>query len=234
MCTVTYLPDTDLAFTLTHNRDEHFTRGVAFPPSKHSIANEQVIFPVDIDAGGTWVAAGQHYVLCLLNGGFVRHERQLPYRHSRGKVIPDFFLFKDVRHFLSEYNFSNLEPFTLIIVDDILTLLHEIVFDGSKVHHTLSARNQAHIWSSTTLYTVSQIAARRQFFERFLAAGNFTQEQLISFHKNKFDEYIGEGIFINRNNVLKTVSLTSILKSNSLSFYYEDFIHGQVSNTTLQ
>ncbi len=54
-----------------------------------------------------------------------------------------------------------------------------------------------------------------------------TQEEIIKFHKNTYDSCEGEGIQINRNEILKTVSLTSISKSETISMYYEDFLHHQ-------
>ena len=89
MCTVTYLPRPQ-GFILTHNRDE--------APMRSTRQIEQVVlggrlclFPRDTGAGGAWIAAVEHGpTVCLLNGAFVRHERNPPYRRSRGLILMDF------------------------------------------------------------------------------------------------------------------------------------------------
>ncbi len=227
MCTVTYLPLSDHDFLLTHNRDEHVTRGVAMLPQKRKVADTEVLYPQDPDAGGTWIAASAQFTLCLLNGGFVKHLRHLPYRHSRGQIIPDFFKYQQVDAFLQQYDFDQLEPFTLIIADHQRNL-HEIVFDGRAVCHNKPDPAFPHIWSSVTLYTEAERAARRTYFQRFLEVSPMTQEAIIDFHKNRFEDYVDEGIQINRNGVLRTVSLTSIYKTQTASMYYEDLIHEQI------
>ena len=74
---------------------------------------------------------------------------------------------------------------------------------------------------------------RQQYFQRFLLAAQFTQDQIISFHKNKFENYDDEGIQINRSDILKTVSLTSISKTNNISMHYEDFIYNKMVQIAL-
>lgn len=233
MCTVTYLPKQHSNFILTHNRDEHHLRGVAFLPEKRIIDSIETIMPIDSKAGGTWIASSANFTLCLLNGGFEKHTHQPPYRHSRGNIIPDFFLFKNVFDFCTNYNLENIEPFTLIIIEHLHVEVSELVFDGYKLHHTKKDNQQAHMWSSSTLYSIDDRIRRQDYFSRFIDINDFSQEAIIAFHENKFEEYEHEGIQINRNNILQTVSLTSIQKSDSINLVYKDFINSKTVSLAL-
>jgi hypothetical protein len=227
VCTVTYLPKNHHSFIVTHNRDEHHSRGVAHLPIRKTFPNAICLAPIDSNAGGTWIATSEQFTLCLLNGGFVKHKQNPPYRHSRGHIIFDFFSYKGVEHFVKDYSFDGIEPFTLILIQHDGRVVNELVFDGQQIHHVLIPQDIPHIWSSSTLYTEADRLKRITYFEKFIQKGILTQEEIISFHQNKYDLYDGEGIQINRNEILKTVSLTSISKSEVISMYYEDFLHSQ-------
>ena len=227
MCTVTYLPKSKNEFILTHNRDEHFTRGIAQFPSIKNISNQNILTPIDSNAGGTWIATSQNYTLCLLNGGFEKHVSQPPYRHSRGKIIIDFFEYNSISDFIQTYDISQLEPFTLILVEHHSNDLHQCVFDGHVLHHSKMQKDQAHIWSSSTLYQVEEILQRKKHFNLFLQETKLTQDEIIAFHTNSYKTLEHEDILINRNEILKTVSLTSIVKSSSISMTYIDFIQSK-------
>ena len=227
MCTVTYLPKSNNEFILTHNRDEHFSRGNAQFPSHKTISNQNILAPIDSNAGGTWIATSQHYTLCLLNGGFEKHVSQPPYRHSRGKIILDFFEYNSITDFIQTYNISQLEPFTLIIIDHHSNDLHQCVFDGQILYHSKMQKEQAHIWSSCTLYQVEEKQQRKKHFNSFLQESKLTQDEVIAFHTNSYKTLEHEDILINRNEILKTVSLTSIVKSSAISMTYIDFIQSK-------
>ena len=101
MCTVSFIPLGNNEFYLTSNRDEWNLRPTLAPVTE-IIAGQEVTFPKDETAGGTWIAAGENgRVCCLLNGAFERHERKLPYGLSRGKVILMAFEYENVADFLA-------------------------------------------------------------------------------------------------------------------------------------
>ncbi len=233
MCTVTYLPKTNSGFILTHNRDEHYLRGIAFMPEIKIVQNTSVLAPADSQAGGTWIATSAGYTLCLLNGGFIKHHHKPPYRHSRGKIILDFFQYKNVESFANDYDLQDIEPFTLIIIEHDKREIHQLVYDESKLHHEILNNDLPHIWSSASLYTEEDRTRRRVYFEHFLQNNIYSQEEIIRFHTNKYEQYTDEGIQINRENILKTVSLTSINKSDNILMYYEDFIQDQSISLSL-
>ena len=148
MCTVTFLPLGSSSFILTHNRDEHHTRSIALLPERKMIGDIELIYPKDEQGGGTWFATSKNYTLCLLNGGFEKHIPSPPYKHSRGLVILDFFLFNNVHQFKDEYLFTGIEPFTLIIIEHSTKQIHQIVKDEDQIHYSKKNENETHIWSS--------------------------------------------------------------------------------------
>ena len=100
MCTVTYLPQGNDHFLLTSNRDEMPSRS---PRSitVSEFAGQKLAFPRDEMAGGTWLAVSDHNRLaCLLNGAFERHDRNPPYRMSRGVMVLEYFTYRDTADFL--------------------------------------------------------------------------------------------------------------------------------------
>lgn len=227
MCTVTYLPLPNNAFLLTHNRDEQLSRGIARLPTKISIEQKIVLAPIDSQAGGTWIATSQNHTLCLLNGGAERHVSRPPYRHSRGNIIFDFFRFPDVSDFIQNYDTKALEPFTLLVLAHQTHQLFQYIFDGLDVNTTELRADQAHIWSSTTLYDEHTRMRRKNLFQAFLNQPKQGQKEVLSFHTNGFEWPDKEDIQIDRNGKLKTVSLTSVHKSESISMNYFDFIRSQ-------
>lgn len=218
MCTVTFLPIKGSDFILTSNRDEDPKRATKQMVEK--TVNESIVyFPQDPKAGGSWFASDQdEFTLCLLNGGFEKHEFDPPYRRSRGLMVLDFFEFSNTESFITEYNFEGIEPFTLVLIDhsnkDLV--LKELVWDEMQLHVRSLDNLQPHIWSSTSLYPEEVKAERRSWFEEWLSKrSEYSQADIQHFH-----EFGGKGdawnnFVMNRNGEVMTVSVTSIKKSGS-------------------
>lgn len=235
MCTVSYLPLPGKGFIITSTRDEKSIRKPALPPEKYDIHGGHAFFPRDTDAGGTWIASspGGH-TLCLLNGGFIFHESNPPYRRSRGLVLLDFYRYNDVIGFRDQYDFKGIEPFTLLIrnthrfADDLVDpQFDELRWDGVQVHHTPLNPDVPSIWSSVTLYSDEVISQRKQWFDQWLAGHpEFTVGSAVDFHKTAGTGNIQNDILMNRDNVVRTVSITSILRDPLRhESYYEDVIN---------
>lgn len=214
MCFVTYLPYQQ-GFILTSNRDEHVERPKALPPKKYTINGQSVFYPQDGLAGGTWIVTSSNVTLCLLNGAFVKHLHQPPYRQSRGLVVLNFFDYKNFDDFTQNYDFKGLEPFTLVVVEQSDTLqLNEIRWDGIQLYHKLLAADTSYAWSSVTLYSKEVVQERERWFDEW-------QQQHPLFEGNDvldFHSFGGKGdtendLVVNRNNELRTVSITQVQKT---------------------
>lgn len=228
MCTVTYLPTGNQHYILTSNRDEWPGRPTT-APVKHDGPNDQtLLYPTDGMAGGSWIAISSSGALaCLLNGAFERHTRKPPYRRSRGLVLIDAFAYDSFKEFVDEYDFSEIEPFTLLFLAN--GVINELRWDGTQTHFTLPDPAKPHIWASATLYTTEYIAKRKLWFEAWLQNHTlYNPEEIMKFHHTggEGDKY--NDIVMNREGLVQTVSITCVINSaNGMEMIYEDLLNGE-------
>lgn len=221
MCTVTLIPLQNSDFILTSNRDESPSRRTV-NPAIYFCNNIELLFPKDEMAGGTWIGASSNKrVLCLLNGAFVCHERKESYRLSRGVVVKDLLVCENLIKTILNYNFEDIEPFTLIIVDWKSTLeFYELIWDGIKKHFT-NLKNEPQIWSSSTLYNPKMKSERLNWFKTFKSKNIFDPKSVLNFHNSTEKENKDYGVVMDRQFV-KTTSITQIVKREScidMNFY---------------
>jgi hypothetical protein len=220
-------------FVLTSNRDEAPNR-TALHPENYKVKSTQILMPKDEMSGGSWIgASSKNRVVCLLNGGFVKHKRILPYKKSRGVVVSDL-LQMDTSENLKEYNFSNIEPFTIVLIDWNTDLKFiEVVWDG-LISHIKNLDLSSHIWSSSTLYSPDQKKERLVWFNVFKSEGTLNASRLLEFHKTAGEKNLDYGVVMDRG-VVKTTSITQIEKTgSSINIRFEDFNTGQISNKILK
>ncbi|MBX7142055.1 MAG: NRDE family protein [Chitinophagales bacterium] len=236
MCTVSYVPITKNKFLLTSNRDETVARGLASAPQVLRRKDYSIACPVDPLASGTWIAASSNGdVLCLLNGAFKRHQRELPYRMSRGQVVMDYFDSGDPKQFSKRYDLHGVEPFTLVIVQSKKSpLLFELRWDGKKKHFKELAPDAFHLWSSVTLYDEEVSGKKKAAFGAMLNnQKKLTPEVLIAIHRNFIYE---DWVFPpERVEVVSTLSITSIRQeSRQLEMFYRDLVRKELSTETIR
>ena len=236
MCTVSYLPINGGSYIITSTRDEKTSRKSALPPEKHDISGQPVYFPRDQEANGTWIACtADGLSLFLLNGGTEIHVPSPPYRKSRGLVLLDFFAYNDTGRYRKTYDFTGIEPFTLIIVDYNRKELSELRWDGDIIHHSNRDYYQPHIWSSVTLYTDDIIKKRETWFDDWLKSrSDYQMNDIIDFHKTGGSGDSRYDILMNRDDEVRTVSITSFQATPDRPVLrYEDIILNKVSETII-
>jgi hypothetical protein len=238
MCTVTFLPLEHEGFILTSNRDERPDRKKALPPQLYQVFDSQVVFPKDAQANGTWIAATENgFTLCLLNGAFETHTHKPPYRLSRGLMLLDFFKFKNVQRFVKEYDFTGIEPFTLLIINETSKLsLTEIRWDeAEKLTVTEKDTNQPHIWSSATLYPLPIRQQRENWFaEWLLHKEKYEVEDILHFHHFGGTGNKNNDILMDRG-VIETVSITAIRHyEQKKEITYEDLLSFEIFSFELE
>jgi len=227
VCTLSYIPKLNAGFILTSNRDESVLRKPALLPKLYTQNGIQVVYPKDTEANGTWIATAENYItLCLLNGAFAKHEHKPPYKHSRGLVILDFFNWNNSLSFFQLYDFKNIEPFTLVVIDSNQQSIIEIRWDGMAKHFTELSFYNPHIWSSATLYEPPVIQARQKWFDEFIVQNTDPDlNAMLSFHHFGGDNNPHHRFLMNRNNTLQTISISAIKMCETQQvFYYEDML----------
>lgn len=235
MCTVTYIPQGKDHFILTSNRDENSARS----PRNITLVQaheQQLAFPRDTAAGGTWIAvSSKDKVVCLLNGAFLRHERKPEYRRSRGLMVLDFFSFATATDFFNQYLFEGMEPFTMIIYDQ--GRLYDLRWDERQTHVRELNPSGYHIWSSSTLYDPIIQQKRLDWFELWRSSQSERpgRTDILDFHRHAGDGDPWNDVVMNRNGIVQTVSITSIEKMPSeIDMQYHDLINHQEKNTKIK
>ncbi|OBQ54670.1 hypothetical protein VQ01_11020 [Tamlana sp. s12] len=229
MCTVSLFPVNATDFILTSNRDESPDRP-AVNPSFSSVENTKLLYPKDPMSGGTWIGiSGKKRLVCVLNGGFALHERKATYRRSRGLVAKDLMLMEYVVEEIENYNFKDIEPFTIVIVDWKTHLqFFELVWDGEERHFE-KLPLKPRIWSSSTLYTEAMKKERQCWFHDFLSEGDRRAGQILKFHKTAGGTNRDYGVIMDRGFV-KTTSITQIEKKNDkVNMRYESLENEMIS-----
>lgn len=236
MCTVTFMPIAKDKFILTSNRDESASRSPE-NISRINLKRQELIFPKDKGAGGTWiVASSSNKLVCLLNGAFERHERNPPYRKSRGIMVLEFFQYPDVNQFFAAYDFSNLESFTMIVFDN--GQLWDFRWDekqGKKFIKALDTKTY-HIWSSATLYEKAVQTKREKWLDEWLEnRTDFTRQAILELHKKGGEGNPSIDFMMNRYNYLvQTVSITQIVGSiNKMEMFYHDLINQKIKEESI-
>lgn len=225
MCTVTYLPLRNNNFILTSNRDETPMRKT-IPPRMYIENGVELTYPKDELSGGTWIGtSNRNRLVCLLNGGFKKHTRNTYYKMSRGIVVKKILSAEDAVSYIHDFNFDEIEPFTIVLVDWNYQLeTYELVWDG-ETKHFKKLPQEPRIWSSSPLYTDEMKQKRTDWFTDWLAENKeFTQEKILDFHKN---ETLGspENSIKMKRPFLETVSITSIEKrEETISMEYFDVL----------
>ena len=231
MCTVTFIPTKKNEFILTSNRDESAARS---PESidKMEQKGQTLLFPRDKGAGGTWIAASSHNKLvCLLNGAFECHDRNLPYSKSRGIMVLEFFQYPDANQFFAAYDFAGMESFTMITYDN--GQLWDFRWDEISKQKFIKAldANECHIWSSATLYKKPIRLKREQWLAEWLEnRTDFSRSAILELHKKGGEGNPSIDFMMNRYNYLvQTVSITQVVgKEEKMEMIYNDLMNEQV------
>jgi Transport and Golgi organisation 2 len=116
MCTLTFVPTED-GYLVGMNRDELFSRPIAFPPKIFEKGAMEMVYPRD-PSGGTWIACnGKGNLLALLNWNGSEASYMSQKQKTRGLVIPELIGLPDLSttdsHF-QQMNLDGLFPFCLV------------------------------------------------------------------------------------------------------------------------
>ncbi|WP_333599731.1 NRDE family protein [Flavobacterium sp.] len=232
MCTVSFV-NANGKIIITSNRDEKTVRPNAIAPKNYHIHNKKIIFPKDSKAGGTWYAIDEHSnVVVLLNGAEEKHFIREHYRKSRGLIVLDIISSESPIRAWNDIDLNDIEPFTLVLFEN--QKLYQLRWNEVEKETKELETNQSHIWSSSTLYSKEIRAERAHWFHTFLdTKTQIHEEELFNFHRYTEEDNTDHGLVINRNDVLKTLSITqTVIEQNKVAIHYSDLIaEKEYSNT---
>ena len=234
MCTVSFV-SSNSKFIITSNRDEKLLRPSAIEPKNYLVNYKNIFFPKDPKAGGTWYAITQEgTILVLLNGAQEKHQVQLPYRRSRGLIVLDVISSSLAINEWNIINLDNIEPFTLVLFENLK--LYQLQWNGTEKSTINLDISKNHIWSSSTLYPKEIRENRANWFHNFLETkSNISATEMYNFHRYTENDNQENGLIINRNNEMMTLSITqSVVENNKITLNHYDLIaNKEFSNTLL-
>ena len=213
MCTVSFV-NSNNKIIITSNRDEKVIRPNAVEPKEYLVNNKKIIFPKDPKAGGTWYAISNSTVLVLLNGAEEKHQLKESYRKSRGLIVLDLISSNSVVQSWNDIDLKTIEPFTLVLFED--GKLYQLRWNEIEKTSTLLNINKNYIWSSSTLYPKNVREERANWFYAFLDSNpEISATEMMQFHQYTEDGNQENGLVINRNDALKTLSITQTVIENN-------------------
>lgn len=221
MCTVTYIP-TNQGCIITSNRDEKINREKALPPNEYNIGGKKIVFPKDPKAGGTWIAHSESKIIVLLNGAKENHIKKENYRKSRGLIVLELITSDNTLKFWQTVDLSNIEPFTIILFENkklIQLQWNEVIKNEDYLNE-----KEKYIWSSSTLYSEEVREQRKIWFSNFINSVSCpSSDEILHFHQFTKSDNKEFGLQINRNDILKTVSITQCeISNNKIEMHYVD------------
>lgn len=232
MCTVSFVASNGKTI-ITSNRDEKVIRPSAIEPKNYLINNKNIIFPKDPKAGGTWFAVDESgTTLVLLNGAKEKHSEKSSYRKSRGLIVLDMISSFSPKDFWQEIDLENIEPFTLVLFQD--NELFQLQWNGINKESLSLDTKKNHVWSSATLYSKDIRENRSKWFYTFLASNSEVSEQeMLHFHRYTEAENQENGLVINRNDELKTLSITqAVTEINKVVMLHSNLIANEDFETS--
>ncbi len=213
MCTVSFcINQGEVIFT--SNRDERTIRPASTMPMVENVGSKNIIYPKDPQSGGTWIGCDDWgNCIILLNGGFEMHQLKEKYRMSRGIIVKESIGSNDPLKYIKEVELSDIEPFQVILYGN--GRLDRMVWDGSEKHFFDLDIEKTHIFSSVTLYDEKMRSDREMWWEDFLKSHEINGENIFKFHSTYKSEDRNSGLVINRENIVKTYSVSQIILNNN-------------------
>jgi hypothetical protein len=213
---------------MVSNRDESPGRWTNTIEQKQ-FGKTLVVFPVDPLSGGSWIGvSNQHMTGCILNGAFEKHQRTPPYSRSRGLVLLDYFKIGGIEKFVDQCDLTGIEPFTLVVFEH--HQLFEFRWNGDQKYLKELPINSPHFWNSRTLYDQKATNLRKTWFYNWLSEKPDPEiDDLINFHRYGGNGNTYDGLVINRDNKVQTLSITGIKKQPTTSIlHHHDLIKNDV------
>ncbi len=207
MCTVSYI-GTSTEIIITSNRDERSARPVALPPEIYSVETKRLLYPKDPLGGGSWFTADQFgNAAVLLNGATEKHLPALHYRKSRGLILTEIAAAPSPIDHWKRIVLKGIEPLTIILLNN--KKLSQLSWNGSRKNTITLETKRNYLWSSVTLYSEEIRRRREKWFRDFLSGKSMISAgEMLLFHSSTGKDDPQNGLMMNRDNALRTVSIT--------------------------
>lgn len=229
MCTVTYLPVGESTI-VTANRDEAPSRNSDGLSAHINLMGEEFLIAREPLHGGTNLAIGKLFTTILLNGAFRPHERKKRYRKSRGIIVLESLNLSSFRAIEKPY-LEGVEPFTLLRFGKVI---EEVRWDESEVYFQEYPIAKPLILASAKLYSAQVLEKRANWYHEFLRSAPRNRQTVWDFHILGGDGDPENDMVMNRNDQVRTVSVTQIVTSPTINeAKHLDLIRGKTEEVKL-
>ena len=223
MCIVSYIPR-KRGFILTSNRDIPKLRPFSTSPTVHNINNNKIIFPVDPQGGGSWIATQKNFTGCILNHKWIKKNKQE--FNSRGKLLINSLTSN--MSYIKKKGFQNkYKPFFFIIISikEKKYNLKSYSWDGLNFKEQKLDAKKNILWLSNTIYPKSEQKRIKDEFN-LLSKNKLTKTDIYNFHLNNI---------IKEKKDLITGSITQITqKKEQKEITYTDLYTSEQKLSTLK
>ena len=160
----------------------------------------------------------------MLNGAAEKHKHLFNYRKSRGLIVLDLISSESAIQTWTEIDLDNIEPFTVVLFES--GKLYQLRWDFSEKETVVLDTAKNYVWSSSTLYPNEIREKRSQWFYSFLETkSDVNENEMFNFHRYTEDKNQENGLVIDRNGQLKTLSITqAVIENQSLKIMHFDLI----------
>lgn len=182
-----------------------------------------IIYPKDIQSGGTWIASSKDRVLCLLNGKIITKINSIN-KISRGQILLNNFKFTNTKDFLNQIPLKQIEPFILLQINFTKeTHVQEFNWDGEKLTVESLDTKTPHLWTSTSLYNKTVNQKRLDLLLDWRIENQDVNP--MRFHLELKDNNHELFELKKEYTDILTTSITSVeINNDNVSFLYSDFI----------
>jgi hypothetical protein len=232
MCTISVIPlrapavgggggVSSSGFRIVCNRDEDRRRVAAASPKWRAIERPGVpgaraIWPMDMEAGGTWIAAAEHgLAMCLLN---LNPEPAIDLRgvrglRSRGLIIPDLIGASSAGEAMNRLERQRLEryaPFRLVTIDGRSAELSIVEAVWNRRELTVKHSGGGPVCFASSGLGDSLVRPRLHLFRELVIDGDGeTQDRQDEFHRHQWPDRTEISVLMTRE-LARTVSITTV------------------------
>ncbi len=221
MCTLTAINlmtgEGKAGYRLVMNRDEQRTRGRALPPKWREVGGVRAIWPVDPDAGGTWIGAAETGLTLALVNSFPEPMPELPDNPTnRGLIIPDLIAsegLEGVVDGLESIEIERFAPFRLVAIDlaqgEEGVMPRMLVVDWNREELAVETHLDGPICLVSSGLGDSVVEPRIGLYEEMLVAQGLSVEAQDRFHAHRWGDSPELSVMLERE-AARTVSVTTV------------------------
>lgn len=212
MCTVTLIPLPGAGVRLVTNRDESRRRAPGLPPVVRTVAPSlRAAYPIDGEAGGSWVAVSERGVLLAILNSNLTPAPPVPAHGqllSRGLVIPRLVDAEDANaaaERVGDLALPRMAPFRLVIAD--AESVRVAAWSGERLEHSRYPLSPMCLASSGL--GDERVAPRLALFEQWMDRYGPTSQSQDAFHRHVWPDRPEISVMMSREDA-RTVSVTAV------------------------